>query len=91
MQALSAHSIVLLLAFYFFVIQGHAALHAGKPGLGTNGQSCNSLHRKYKEGETLSYGMDAGNRNGQGNRNYSARADGIGKKQSDGTYYEEYA
>ena len=91
MQTLSAHSIVLLLAFYFSVIQGHSALRAGKTGLGTNGQSCNSLHRQYKEGETLSYEMDASNRNGQETRNYSARADGIVKKQSDGTYYEEYA
>jgi hypothetical protein len=91
MKTLSAHSIVLFLAFYFFVIQGHSALRAGTTGLGTNGQSCNSLHRQYKEGETLSYEMDASNRNGQETRNYSARTDGIVKKQSDGSYYEEYA
>lgn len=91
MQTLSAHSIVLLLAFYFFVLHSHSVLHAGKPGPSAHGQSCNSLHRQYKEGETLAYEMHGSNRELQDTRTYSARVDGIVKKKSDGSYYEEYA
>lgn len=46
----------------------------------------NPLLRRYREGETLTYQMEATN----DGRRYQAQADGIVKKASDGTYYEEY-
>src|SRR5580658_8176658 len=46
----------------------------------------NPLLRHYREGEKLSYHMKAVNEN----VHYEIQADGIVKKDSDGTYFEEY-
>lgn len=78
--------VVGLLASYPFSALSQGTSSPSKSG----GPEFNIMNHRYEEGEKIVYYMTGSNRGQTGTTVYQVQADGVVKKDTDGTFFEEY-